>query len=59
MTCKNCEKRYLGCHSNCEEYKSFVKAREEIRRARDSEHLMSDVTYQGYMRIKKARFKKG
>ena len=21
--CKNCEKRYVGCHSKCDEYKRF------------------------------------
>ena len=24
-TCQNCEKRYVGCHSECEEYIEFKK----------------------------------
>lgn len=28
--CKDCEKRYIGCHATCEDYLSFKKEREEI-----------------------------
>ena len=45
--CKDCEKRYLGCHSNCEEYQAFdkynkaryeanLKERESYRYTRDA-----------------------
>ena len=27
--CKDCNKRVLGCHSNCDEYISFAKHRKE------------------------------
>ena len=26
--CKDCEKRHLGCHSSCEEYQEFRKAKD-------------------------------
>lgn len=29
--CYQCEKRYVGCHSKCEEYISFSKENEEYR----------------------------
>lgn len=32
--CYGCEKRYLGCHAECEEYK---KQREELTRIREIE----------------------
>lgn len=28
-SCKDCEKRFLGCHSNCEDYKNFLIEREK------------------------------
>ena len=28
--CKDCEKRHVGCHATCDEYKQFKKEREEI-----------------------------
>ena len=30
MSCKDCEKRTLGCHSTCEEYIQFSKERREM-----------------------------
>lgn len=30
MSCKDCEKRTLGCHSTCEEYIQFRKERDEM-----------------------------
>lgn len=29
--CKSCEKRTLGCHANCEDYKTYTKLNEEYR----------------------------
>lgn len=31
--CKNCDKRYVGCHSNCETYARF---RERVDRANEA-----------------------
>lgn len=28
MTCKDCDHRHEGCHSNCEDYKAYVNERE-------------------------------
>lgn len=32
VCCKNCTERYLGCHSECEQYK---KEKEEVVRVRE------------------------
>ncbi len=32
--CKDCEKRVLGCHSSCEEYQEFRKAKDLDNAAR-------------------------
>lgn len=31
VPCKDCEKRVVGCHSNCEAYKSFVSENEKLK----------------------------
>lgn len=28
--CKDCDERFVGCHSQCEEYKKWRSARDEI-----------------------------
>lgn len=30
VPCKYCKKRYIGCHSDCEEYQKFDKQRKSI-----------------------------
>lgn len=41
--CKDCEKRYPGCHSKCEEYQAFHKANEEMHeRVHQEKQLMID-----------------
>lgn len=30
--CKGCEKRYLGCHSKCEEYAEFKRQSAELHK---------------------------
>ena len=32
--CKDCKKRYLGCHPACKEYNDFVRENAENRRIR-------------------------
>lgn len=29
--CKDCEERYIGCHGDCEKYKSFYEQNEKIK----------------------------
>lgn len=36
--CKACEKRCLGCHANCEEYKQFRKDIEEQKKQEKTEY---------------------
>jgi len=37
--CKNCEKKFIGCHSTCEDYKEFCRQnaalKKKIREAKD------------------------
>jgi len=41
--CRGCEKRYLGCHDHCEDYKAF-KAEIEERKRREKE-FRSPINY--------------
>ena len=33
-TCKDCKDRYVGCHSNCDDYKKYRERMEEANRLR-------------------------
>lgn len=37
--CKDCKKRYPGCHDRCESYQAYKKQREEINKNRQLEKL--------------------
>ena len=51
--CKDCEKRYVGCHGRCEKYLEFYKTNQErletIKKANESIGYQSELSY----RIKK------
>lgn len=36
--CKDCERRKLGCHGRCKEYREFKAEREEILKRKNAEH---------------------
>ena len=35
LSCKNCEKREVGCHSNCPDYKRFRDELEAEKKAKE------------------------
>ena len=39
--CKDCEKRYVGCHSECEQYKEFRVARDEFKKEKEQRNIMT------------------
>lgn len=42
MSCKNCKKRVLNCHSTCSIYKDFKQKQEEIKeKQRDDKEFLS------------------
>ena len=51
--CKDCEKRYVGCHGRCEKYLEYYKANQErlesIKKANESIGYQSELS----IRIKK------
>lgn len=61
VPCHNCEKRVLGCHSQCEEYKVFadnnkaargtkIEADKKNYIARDTAFKLKDKLYKRYGR---------
>ena len=40
-TCLDCKKRYLGCHSECEEYKAYRAKVDNLKKKKTGEWLRS------------------
>ena len=54
--CYGCEKRHMGCHASCENYKAFCRERQRANEARRADHEARDVLSSGYAsRTRKAR----
>jgi hypothetical protein len=58
-SCKNCEERHVGCHSDCEKYK---KEREQHLAEKHNLYVekkkvknVSEATIQGIQRMKKSK----
>lgn len=49
--CKGCEKRHVGCHSECPDYQEYQKSLEEYRKTRYENKLkaqaLDDVSNRG------------
>lgn len=56
--CMDCEKRTPSCHAECEDYKKFVKQREEIRRKKAIEGDILAISSERRMRRMKRRIRK-
>lgn len=57
--CKNCDKRYLGCHSQCEDYKEWkIKEQEEHAKAinkQKAERMQEDILIKANIQRRKSR----
>ena len=54
--CKNCEKRYFGCHSECQDYLDFRKRRDKyIADAAEKTRLNNDIWAVGLTMKKRGR----
>lgn len=42
MLCKDCDKRYLGCHSNCPEYLEFKRNIEKRQEQKLKDKIIID-----------------
>ena len=46
MPCFNCEKRYVGCHSSCEEYAEFKDQKEINRKQKKRQNIFYDYIFE-------------
>lgn len=46
--CKDCNKRYVGCHGRCEKYQEYYKANQqrldEIKKANEYDQYQSELS---------------
>ena len=52
--CKDCEKRYIGCHGRCEKYLKFKKANDERLKQKSLEIDADQYAIDNTMRIRRS-----
>lgn len=52
--CKDCEKRYIGCHGRCEKYLEFKKANDERLKQKSLEIDADQYALENTMRIRRS-----
>lgn len=58
--CKDCEKRELGCHARCEDYKEYRKQQDaliELRKSKEVEENWNAKRYAKWLKQKHHRQK--
>lgn len=62
MSCLNCEKRHVGCHSLCKEYaefkKNFSEQKEIKRKQKERQNIVYDYVFESRDRQKRRNGKK-
>ena len=57
--CKNCERREVGCHARCGDYKAYRAAidsyNERRKTVKDAENIARDMEWEARRRIEKRR----
>lgn len=43
--CKDCNKRTINCHSQCEDYKDYVRRNEQIKEKRKELKDLYDINF--------------
>lgn len=47
--CKDCEKRYIGCHSKCGEYMAAAEKHRKAQEADRGERMAIGALYENYL----------
>jgi hypothetical protein len=55
--CKDCEKRYLGCHSRCPEYQAFYEENKKRLEAKHQEQMSYNYTWDERIKIMRRKDK--
>lgn len=56
--CKDCKKRHLGCHADCNDYKEFAEYRKYISDCIKKLNHDNEYEIQKHVRLKKLRSEK-
>lgn len=56
--CKDCEERYLGCHSKCEQYKAEKAKREEEMKGWHNGRVMFEYRFDKNTKIKRKKHRR-
>lgn len=46
--CKDCQKRYIGCHDICEKYQTWHKRRQEYLEARHAQNRENNAIFESH-----------
>lgn len=52
--CKDCEDRYVGCHSDCDKYSEYVRYKEKLKQKEREENINTSSGW-GYIPRKKRK----
>ena len=62
MSCLNCERRHVGCHSSCEEYaefkRNFMEQKEIKRKQKERQNIVYDYVFESRDRQRRRNGKK-
>lgn len=62
MSCLNCERRHVGCHSSCEEYaefkRNFSEQKEIKRKQKERQNIVYDYVFESRDRQRRRNGKK-
>lgn len=56
MTCKDCQKRKVGCHSTCKEYLREKEARKKVKEKQNAEKEAREYTYDRDRNLRKDHY---
>lgn len=56
--CKDCQHRYIGCHTVCKLYQEYVREREDIRKRRRRKNMERDTIESNVGRMRRNRSSK-
>ena len=53
--CKDCTERYVGCHSDCDKYKDFLKRNEKIKQKKKIDAIVASTNSNRWIYSKRRR----
>ena len=57
MSCLNCEKRHVGCHSTCERYAAWLREKKEAK-SNETAIIAEESAMINYIQRSKDRYKR-